>query len=101
MLSRQKRHNGNSNPGGNHGRIYYNAVIVRELSDKYEPVSDQFGKVSRSISLILSGFDPISIGYIKLIKREQIGTFFKSVREVDEKLSLTKTCKTELTKQEL
>jgi len=83
---------------GSHGMVYYDAVIARELSEKYEPVSDHINKVSRAISLALSGFDFISIGRIKLIKREQMGTFLKSVRGVDGKLSPYKTGKTELTK---
>lgn len=60
------------------------------------PVSDHIEKVSRAIRLILSGFDFISIGGVKLIKRDQMGTFLKAVRGVDKELSPYKTGKTEL-----
>ena len=83
---------------GNHGIAYYDAVIARELSEKYEPVSDHIKKVSRAISLILSSFDSISIGWVKLIKRDQMGTFLKAVRGIDKELSPYKTGTTELTK---
>ncbi len=78
--------------------VYYDGVVVRELSDKYEPVSDHIEKISRAISLVLAGFDSISIGCVKLIRREQMGTFFKSIKEVDRKVANYKTGKTELTK---
>jgi len=61
---------------------YYDAVIVKELSDRYEPVPDHFDNVSRSISLAFSGFDSISIGWVTLTKRDQMGTFLKSIRKV-------------------
>ena len=84
---------------GSHGMVYYDAIITRELSGKYEPVSDHFDKITRSISLALSDFDSISIGWVKLIKRDQIGTCLKSIREVDKKMSLYKTGKTEFPAQ--
>ena len=82
---------------GSHGRIYYDAVVAKELSDKYEPVSD-YVEISRAISLALAGFDSISIGCVKLIKRDQMGMFLKSIRGVDRKPARYKTSKTGLTK---
>ena len=52
---------------GSHGRVYYDAVIAKELADKYEPVSAHIERLSRAISGILAGFDSISIGCTKLI----------------------------------
>ncbi len=87
-----------SKRSGSHGMIYYDSVEVKELVNRYEPISDYIEKVSRSIRPILSRFDLIAIGCVKLIRREQTGMFLKAIREVDKELSLTITGKTELSK---
>lgn len=84
---------------GTHGMVFYDSVVANELSDQYEPVSDHIDKISRAVSTILSRFDHLSIGSVRLIRRQQMGTFFKAVRKVDNKLSPYKTSKTGLTKR--
>lgn len=87
-----------SKRSGSHGVIYYDAVEVKELASRYEPISDHIENITRPIRSIATGFDLIPLGRVKLIRREQTGTFLKSTREVGKKLSLTKTGKTGLSK---
>jgi len=79
---------------GKHGLAYYDAVIVSNLADKYEPISDHVGVLSKEMRQIVLLFEPMAIGHVKLIKRNKIGEFFKAIKNGDEKLTNAKTDKT-------
>lgn len=79
---------------GKHGPAHFDAVIVRNLADEYEPISDHIGVLSKEMRQIMLLFEPMAIGHVKLIKRHKIGELFKAIKNGDTNLTIAKTGKT-------